>query len=93
MVNITSPLKIGGGRGLTLIWGKLKLEIATIRNRHRSAGKIETKDSKGEGGGMAIFSGLKIADFLGLCVASLSMLLVEEIVMFREKFLFCLSST
>ena len=39
---------------------------------HRSAGKIETKDRRRREGGMAIFSELlKIADFLGLCVASL----------------------
>ncbi len=39
--------------------------------RHRSAGKIETKDRRGREGGMAIFSELKIAHFPGLCVASL----------------------
>ncbi len=38
---------------------------------HRSAGKIETKDRRGREGGIAIFSELKIADFPGLCVASL----------------------
>ncbi len=51
--------------------GKLKLKIATIVTRHRSGGKIETKDRRGSEGGMAIFSELKIADFPGLCVASL----------------------
>ena len=34
-------------------------------------GKIETKDSRGREGGMAIFSELKIADFPKLCGASL----------------------
>ncbi len=51
--------------------GKLKLKIANVVTEHRSAGKIETKDRRWEGGGMAIFSELKIADFLGLCAASL----------------------
>ncbi len=51
--------------------GKLKLKIATVVIGHRSAGKIETKDRRGREGGMAIFSELKIADFPGLCVASL----------------------
>ncbi len=40
--------------------------------RHLSNGKIETKDRRGREGGMAIFSELKITDFPGLCVASLS---------------------
>ncbi len=35
-------------------------------------GKIETKDSRGREGGMAIFSELKIADFPKLCGASLN---------------------
>ena len=47
--------------------GKLKLKIATVLTEHRSAGKIETKDRRGREGG----SELKIADFPGLCVASL----------------------
>ncbi len=51
--------------------GKSKLKIATVVTTHRSAGKIETKDSRGREGGMAIFSELKIADFPGLFVASL----------------------
>ena len=45
--------------------------IATFMTGHRSAGKIETKDRRGREGGIAIFSELKIADFSGLCVASL----------------------
>ena len=52
--------------------GKLKLKIATVVTEHRSAGKIETKDRREREGGMAIFSELKIVDFPGLCVASLS---------------------
>ena len=51
--------------------GKLKLKIATVVTGHRSAGKIETKERRGMEGGMTIFSELKIADFPGLCVASL----------------------
>ncbi len=51
--------------------GKLKLKIATVLTRHPSAGKIETKDRRRREGGMAIFRELKIADFPGLCVASL----------------------
>ncbi len=54
-----------------MILGKLKLKIATVITVHRSAGKIETKDRRGREGGIAIFSELKIADFPGLCVASL----------------------
>ncbi len=52
--------------------GKLKLKIATFVTGHQSAGKIETKNRRGREGGMAIFSELKIADFPGLCVASLN---------------------
>ena len=44
-----------------MILGKLKLKIATDVTGHRKA----------EGGGMAIFSKQKIADFPGLCVTSL----------------------
>ncbi len=51
--------------------GKSKVKIANVVTRHRSAGKIETKDRRGREGAIAIFSGLKIADFPGLCVASL----------------------
>ncbi len=51
--------------------GKLKLKIANFVTVHRSTGKIETKDRRGREGDMAIFSELKIADFPGLCVASL----------------------
>ncbi len=51
--------------------GKLKLKIATVVTGHPSAGKIETKDRREREGGMVIFSELKIADFPGLCVASL----------------------
>ncbi len=54
-----------------MILGKLKLKIATVVTGHWSAGKIETTDARGREGGMAIFSELKIADFSGLCVASL----------------------
>ncbi len=54
--------------------GKLKLKIATVVTGHRSAEKIETKYRRGREGGMAIFSELKIVDFPGLCVASLSFL-------------------
>ncbi len=53
---------------------KLKLKIATVVTGHPSTGKIETKDRWGREGGMAIFSKLKIADFPGLCVASLTYL-------------------
>ncbi len=40
-------------------------------------GKLRLK-IEGEGGGMAIFSELKIADFPGLCVASLTFIHVSE---------------
>ncbi len=53
--------------------GKLKLNIATVVTEHRSVGKIETKDRRGRGD-MAICGELKIADFPGLCVASLIIL-------------------
>ncbi len=53
------------------IYGKLKLKIATVVTGHRTAGKNETTDRRGRAGGRAIFSELKIADFPGLCVASL----------------------
>ncbi len=52
--------------------GKLKLKIATVVTGHPSARKIEIKDRRGREGGTAIFSELKIADFPGLCVASLT---------------------
>ncbi len=55
-----------------MILGKLNLKIATVVTGHPSARKIETKDRRGREGGTAIFSELKIADFPGLCVASLS---------------------
>ena len=61
-----------------MILGKLKLKIATFGTGHQSAGKIETTDRRGREGGMAISSGLKIADFPGHCVASLNLMLFHE---------------
>ncbi len=53
----------------------------------RSAGKIETKDRRGREEGVAIFSELKIADFPGLCVASVRKSLVK-VALYDSKCLF-----
>ncbi len=47
---------------------------------HRLAGKIETKDRRGREGVIAIFRKVKIADFPGLCVASLRALYVLPLI-------------
>ncbi len=54
---------------------------------HRSAGKIETEYRRGEGG-MAIFSELKIADFPGLCVASLKQSMISVLTSYDHNFFF-----
>ena len=57
--------------------GKLRLKIANTKRPTSVGWEIQTKDRRGREGGTGIFSELKIADFLGLCVASLRVKTVE----------------
>ncbi len=54
-----------------MVLGKVRLKIANKKRPTSVGWEIQTEDRRGKEGGTAIFSELKIADFPGLCVASL----------------------